>query len=94
MIAKSHIPSRGRCIVLFVGNDCPYCESARKLLGYACAKYAVNIFEVNAQSDPKRAALYHVQSVPTAIKVSDGKVKGEIRGKMLAKALEAWVNEW
>lgn len=88
------IPNRGRWVVLFVGNDCPYCESARNLLSYASALAGVNTIEVNAHNNTKLANLYHVQSVPTAIKVNDGHVIGEMRGRMLKKALEAWVNEW
>lgn len=77
-------------IELFYTPHCPYCPSAKRVLGEVASQFGVEVEveEVNAQMERERAKSYGIKAVPTIVVNGQFKFVGVPKREALLQAIK------
>jgi len=88
--------TKGKYVLMFVSNHCPYCKQMEKLLKEMEKEYApkgIEFYVLNISSNPEIAAKYNIMSTPLTYFMNGKTVVGKELGAVSKRTVELELEE-
>ncbi|AEA34568.1 thioredoxin family protein [Hippea maritima] len=88
--------TKGKYVLMFVSNHCPYCRQMEKLMKQIEKDYldkGIEFYVLNISSNPEIATKYNIMSTPLTYFMNGKEVVGKEMGAVSKRAVELELEE-
>ncbi len=88
--------TKGKYVLMFVSNHCPYCRQMEKLMKQIEKDYSdkgIEFYVLNISSNPEIATRYNIMSTPLTYFMNGKEVVGKEMGAVSKRAVELELEE-
>ena len=88
--------TKGKYVLMFVSNHCPYCKQMEKILREMEKEYlskGIEFYVLNVSSNPEIAAKYNIMSTPLTYFMNGKTVVGKELGVVSKRTVELELEE-